>query len=104
MIGNKGSQVIFIDDSEFTSSTDIDININEPQVSIFPNPTNDLVNFENINGQQYDVSITNQIGSQYKETISENSINMSHYSPGVYIIKLTDPSGRKSKFIKVVKI
>lgn len=104
MIGNKGSQVIFIDDSEFTSSTEEDINISEPQVDIFPNPTNGLVNFKNLDGRLYDVSITNLIGSQSRETISENSINISHYSPGVYIIRLTDPKGRKSKIIKVIKM
>jgi Secretion system C-terminal sorting domain len=104
MIGNKGSQVIFIDDSEFTSSTDKDIFIKEPQVGIFPNPTNGLIYFENIDGRLYDVNIINVEGNRFSENISENAIDISNYNPGIYIIQIIEPTERKSKFIKVLKI
>ncbi|MEZ4912192.1 MAG: T9SS type A sorting domain-containing protein [Saprospiraceae bacterium] len=104
MIGNKGSQVIFIDDSEFLSATDDNSNINTLHIGIFPNPTHGLINFENLNGHLYDVSISNLVGNQFKETISENTINLTQYNSGVYIIRLTDTDGRKSRNIKVIKI
>ncbi|MBK9255381.1 MAG: T9SS type A sorting domain-containing protein [Saprospiraceae bacterium] len=104
LIGNKGSQVIFIEDSEFTSSTDEQNSKVDHQISVFPNPTNGIINFENVNGQLNHVNITNEAGNRFSENISENAIDISHYSPGIYIIQLIDLTEGKSKFIKVLKI
>ena len=75
-------------------------------VTLYPNPTNSKVFFDNTNSNFKEVSIYNYLGQEVAKTsftssIQNQEIDMSTLATGVYVLKFSD--GDKSKSIKVVK-
>ena len=70
-----------------------------PNVSLYPNPSSDFINVKNIVG---DYSIINMIGNTIsKGTLSNNKIDISNFSDGVYIIKIRNQKNNYlNSFIK----
>tara|TARA_R110002111_G_scaffold110212_6_gene169595 strand:+ start:25172 stop:26578 length:1407 start_codon:yes stop_codon:yes gene_type:complete len=68
-------------------------------VKIYPNPTKDVLNFENIN-ENIDVSVFDVLGKQVLEqTINVGeTLNVSQLSNGIYTIKINNNTS--SKFVK----
>lgn len=75
-------------------------------VTLYPNPTNSKVFFDNSNSNFKEVSIYNYIGQEVTKTsfttsIQNQEIDMSNLATGVYILKFSD--GANSKSVKVIK-
>jgi len=70
-----------------------------PQISIYPNPTNDFIKITNLNTETK-ITVFNSLGQKVKETTIQNNenINVSKLSKGVYYIKIDNKKG--VKFIK----
>lgn len=93
---NIGASTImaFADTSENNSSTDI--------FSIFPNPTNSILNITNPENKGFSYRIITSTGVMIDSgKAAENSINVSSLIPGIYIVELNDGSQVFTKtFIK----
>lgn len=74
--------------------------INKAVYKIYPNPTSDLLNIENLT-EKTSIKITDSTGKLLKEVISDNTktqqINIKHLSPGIYYININN------KIQKVIK-
>ena len=75
-------------------------------VTLYPNPTNSKVFFDNSNSNFKEVSIYNYIGQEVTKTsfttsIQNQEIDMSNLAAGVYVLKFSD--GKTSKSAKIVK-
>jgi hypothetical protein len=75
-------------------------------VTLYPNPTNSKVFFDNSNSNFKEVSIYNYLGQEVTKTsfnssIQNQEIDMSNLATGVYVLKFSD--GEKSKSVKVIK-
>jgi hypothetical protein len=70
-----------------------------PNVSIYPNPSSNYINIQNIEGEY---SIVNMIGNTIsKGTLNNNKIDISNFSNGVYIIKISNQKNNYlNSFIK----
>ena len=73
---------------------------NQLDISIYPNPTSDLVYFEG-NYTQLKVVIYNVLGKEILNKSITNSIDISHLDNGVYILQLSD--GVKLSTRKIIK-
>ena len=90
------------------NSTTLGINDFETNeaVTLYPNPTNSKIFFDNTNDGFKEVTIYNYLGQNVAKTsfttITNNQeIDMSNLATGVYVLKFTD--GDKSKSVKVIK-
>ena len=85
-------------------STIADTNSNEilTTVSLYPNPTKDVLNIETNSISKLNYSVINYLGQVVKSgSIENSSINVSNLNAGIYILQVND--GQKSvtkKFIK----
>ena len=67
---------------------------------IYPNPASDFLNIKTQSGH-YNFSIYNSLGQKVNATFSENKIDISHLSNGIYFIKVeTETGSATKKFIK----
>ncbi len=60
------------------------------EITIFPNPTYDFIRIDRLNNKDYEFEILNSLGQNMEGnyTIEENMINIKHFSPGYYHIKI----------------
>ncbi len=99
---SKPETVFYIDNIEF-GCTDCTTEISDNKTStirIYPNPVNDILNVV-LNQRNTKLTIYNSLGCKIDEFISyENTaeIDVSHYSPGVYLLSSGD--GSVVKFVK----
>ncbi|MFZ4107163.1 CUB domain-containing protein [Flavobacterium sp.] len=75
-------------------------------VTLYPNPTNSKVFFNNINTAFKEVVIYNYLGQEvtkvnFTSTSSNQEIDMSTLAPGVYVLKFSDLKTRKTA--KIIK-
>jgi hypothetical protein len=75
-------------------------------VTLYPNPTNSKVFFDNSNSNFKEVSIYNYLGQEVSKTsfttsIQNQEIDMSNLATGVYVLKFSD--SKTSKSAKIVK-
>lgn len=72
------------------------------EISIFPNPAQDVINITNENGFEFtDASLVNILGSVNKVNIINNSIDISLLASGVYMLNLVTEKGVITK--KIIK-
>tara|TARA_Y100001954_G_scaffold100283_1_gene109252 strand:+ start:780 stop:2738 length:1959 start_codon:yes stop_codon:yes gene_type:complete len=81
------------------------INIEEdilPSVSVYPNPSNGIINVNIEDNREYSIEITNILGDIIilKEINSNNSIDLSQFGKGTYLVKVS--SSDLSKTEKIV--
>ncbi|MCK4662264.1 MAG: T9SS type A sorting domain-containing protein [Bacteroidales bacterium] len=85
-----------------------ELNFNNQSISIFPNPTNEIINIE-IKSQKiklFNAEIYNIQGKLiFMKQYKSNSINIdiSDLSKGIYLLKLKDENGSIIKTKKIVK-
>ena len=82
----------------------IDNNEINKGIKYYPNPTNNIVNFEISNSERFVYTLTNQLGQQLevgKLDQSSKSINLSNLQNGIYFITLRN--NQKNTTIKVIK-
>lgn len=75
-------------------------------VTLYPNPTNSKVFFDNSNSNFKEVSIYNYLGQEVTKTsfnssIQNQEIDMSNLATGIYVLKFN--TGESSKLVKVIK-
>jgi hypothetical protein len=111
LVKNGGSRDFFIGkygSSNCSKKVEVsvtDVFNNGNHVSVYPNPTNDVIMIQNNSEQRtihvYDMSgrviATNTLAPFVKQVVS-----LQHYPPGIYIMKLTTENGQQS-FKKIVK-
>ncbi len=69
--------------------------------SIYPNPTNDLININSLNNQSIKSVKVFDLGGKLLIESSYNKISVSNLSSGLYLLKITTDSGELTKkFIK----
>jgi hypothetical protein len=75
-------------------------NTKQQNISIYPNPTKDILNFEGFNTPSIEVSIFDILGKRVleKSVSNGNTIDVSELANGVYTIKINNEVS--SKFIK----
>ena len=82
--------------------------INETDITLFPNPTQEVLRIanSNVNGRIYYVTIMNELGRTVMMLPSPDlsrGIDVSHLASGIYLVQLTDKASKKiivKKFIK----
>ena len=82
----------------------------EVQTTVYPNPVTDYLNisFKDMLGEAFDISIFDINGKQiYRKEITDStsneSINFSGYSKGLYILNIEQRATTKSKSFKIIK-
>ena len=105
--GNYNTSIGFLYASDTETGID-DLNFNNEDISIFPNPANKIINIE-FKSQQiksYDAEIYNIQGKLiFMKQYKSNSINIdiSDLSKGIYLLKLKDKTGSIIQTKKIVK-
>ena len=79
-------------------------------IQIYPNPVNEelYIISENLDIQNFNISLYNNLGKQVWEGEKTNFLNtkildMRNFSSGVYFLKIVDENGAKVFFEKIVK-
>ena len=84
-----------------------DTNVEETtcgNISVYPNPANDVVKVSTVNGQQSTVRIYNILGMLVEEieiNSNETEINVSDYNTGIYFFNIQTENGNVTKKIVV---
>lgn len=123
--GNTNLICVFVDDAVYSSTnwTNIDetatfvetqaecdaitVGVDElnfeSNLTIYPNPTTGIINFIN-NGETAikEIIITNSLGQVIDETNENNTLNISNFSSGIYLIRIQDINGNRANY-KIVK-
>jgi len=73
---------------------------NQLDISIYPNPTSDIVYIDG-NYTQLKVVVYDILGKQVMNKFTTNTIDISHLEKGVYMLQLSD--GVKLSTIKIIK-
>ena len=82
------------------------INIEEdilPSVSVYPNPSNGIINVNIEDNREYSIEITNILGDIIilKEINSNNSIDLSQFGKGTYLVKVSNSDLSKTEKIVI---
>ena len=86
-----------------TSPTSIETNNVELEARIFPNPANDVININYVEGAK--IQILNNIGQEVYSISNANEynqINMSAYQAGSYVVRIT--KGDKTNYYEMVLV
>ena len=70
-------------------------------IKIYPNPVNDILNISG-RSEKYNIEIYSLTGQKLYQDFNVSKINMSLYSNGIYIIKISDQNSTSTK--RVIKI
>jgi hypothetical protein len=84
-----------------TLPTGITSVINEPQINIFPNPTNDNITITSQQGNT-NISVINSIGKVvyfHESNTEKTTIDLHLLTNGIYIVRLTNQNFNYSKTI-----
>jgi hypothetical protein len=96
----NGAKLLVMQSTNFTTST---LKVNATQVfSVFPNPTNSLLNVVSDNGGS--VKIFNALGNlvkQFNHVGGQSKVDVSSLSNGMYFVQLTTDKGVQTKSIIV---
>ena len=91
-----GNQVMFT-----TSTATAISDSNASTVSIYPNPTSDVVNLSSVDGIKA-ISITNLSGKTvWSGGASEFPLNISSYAKGIYLVNVVTEGGVKTEKVIV---
>ncbi|CAL2076123.1 S8 family serine peptidase [Tenacibaculum sp. 190524A05c] len=93
---------------DFNAAYNLTLSVDEDSFDnfkVFPNPIDDLVTLNGIDGdlKEYSLKIYSVLGKQilHKQELTSNSINLSNLKTGIYFLNLSN--GNKSKVIKLIK-
>lgn len=70
-------------------------------IKAYPNPTQNVINIQNPNEENYTVSLYDILGNKLKIEIHGNQIDLSSFATGTYFLKIRTHSANKT--IKVLK-
>ena len=92
---SSGSDCAWIDNVVLPASTiitDIETVVEKQNVSVYPNPANDVLNIE-LGDNQSDVVIYNSLGQvvrRYENVSGDMQINVEDLNAGMYFVKVGD--------------
>ena len=66
--------------------------ITNDNLTVYPTITDDYLYISGIINEQYSVKIFNQLGQALEVEVSNNRLDVSEFSSGVYILKLSQKS------------
>ena len=82
----------------------------EVQTTVYPNPVTDYLNisFKDVVGEAFDISIFDLNGrlvyrKELIDSTSNETLNFSEYSSGLYILNIEQRTTKKSKTFKIIK-
>ena len=81
------------------SNTDLD----EKQFTVYPNPSNGIFYFNNINLIEFEAVIFDSLGKQIARFKNKDVVDISNVSKGIYFVKINDFQNQKTFTIKIVK-
>ena len=92
-------------DCYYINFTNLKENEFEKSISLFPNPTKDIITIEGFNSN-YSLKIISSIGKEvsFKSEISNSTIDLSNFKNGVYFITITDEINGFSTIRKIIKM
>ncbi|MDT0295607.1 T9SS type A sorting domain-containing protein [Mesonia ostreae] len=70
-------------------------------VSVYPNPTQDLLHLQNPNQEEFSTSLYDVLGNKMKIQLQNEQMDLSSFASGTYFLNIQSKS--KSKTIKVIK-
>lgn len=78
------------------------VELNSKSLSVYPNPTSDVLNITLKNAEVQNIEITNLAGQNVFAGKSTGSVNVNFLAAGVYVVKVKDNAGKThiSKFVK----
>lgn len=76
-----------------------EFSLNDEFVTIYPNPTNGIINFETNNHNIDRLDIYNTLGQKVLSEKMKSSFNLSHLSKGIYIVKFYNETSALTKRI-----
>lgn len=92
---------VVLSNDDFSQSTD---------AVVYPNPVSDMLNitFKDMAGQDFEVMLYDVNGKavmhqELKNSASTETINLSSFSSGIYLLKIAQVSTQKSKTFKIIK-
>ena len=102
--GNTGIEPETDPDKYTANARELKLNSDFPDIRIFPNPSNQILNIEFTGNQDFNFKIVTMDGTILMETcISEScSFNISHFVPGIYSVIISSETGTSTQ--KLVKI
>ena len=97
--GDENPTTILMDADKFVTAEYVDVNTeeftsNKQGISIYPNPSNGIVNIEASNMNQIKIfDITGKLIFENSEISNHYTINLEGYSNGIYVIEVISESG-----------
>ena len=94
--GNSGKATVM---KFIGSTTDIKEITSKQKIAVFPNPTNNVINFS----IQTNAKLTNATGQIVANKTNTNSLDLSDQPTGIYFLTLTSDNGQVVQHSKIVK-
>lgn len=100
--GNR-SELWNLINTKFNGALAVDDAFIKTNISLYPNPTNSLVKISNPNHIKLkNIEVYNIYGQKLKAGKNQNSLDLTKFKSGVYLIKVEDENGKRAAF-KVIK-
>jgi hypothetical protein len=110
VVGKVGNKTMMLSQGFYTGSFQVintavnELANNNSSFSFYPNPTFDVVNFNNENLQATFIEVNNLLGQQIiSQSISINQINLATLKAGIYFIKLFNNQHQLLTVSKIIK-
>ncbi|MGB0390601.1 MAG: beta strand repeat-containing protein [Salibacteraceae bacterium] len=107
----NGSYAVIVTQNGFTDTSDCitvnNVSIQAPEligISLYPNPTSDVLNIDKGSNSALEITITNSAGATVHYSTTQNqitTINMAQMATGMYVVTLKNELGQKVE--RVVK-
>ncbi|MEN8125194.1 MAG: glycosyl hydrolase family 18 protein [Bacteroidota bacterium] len=89
--------------TKFNNLLTIDDSFIKTNLTLYPNPTNGLLKIDNPNFLEInEVAIFNIYGQKLQTKFQNNTVDISRYSNGIYLIRIEDKNGKQGTF-KIIK-
>lgn len=73
------------------------------RLTVFPNPTNDVVYFRNLENTLFNIQVLDSRGREILQSNSTNSVDISRLSSGIYFLKIVQPETFQTITRKIIK-
>lgn len=76
---------------------------NNAKISIYPNPTSNILNINIKNSNNFEVTVFDLMGKKVALFKNQKSVDISNLNNGMYLIKVTDLENNTSQSLKIIK-
>lgn len=88
----------------YTCPTGIANTTSEPSISIYPNPTDNILFIRDAASGNFAVEVFNVLGQKVIDETSNNGISTRSLMPGTYLLHYTDISTKKTTVLRFIKM